>query len=115
MQIPKIYPLAAVCGTYIPHTPNGIKNLIEKDEGGFFARLAHGQRLRMLRIGGRWAVAENDLVEFLRAAGARIDADDASRTPASKPQSQQLQRQPKRATPANPPRRVGRPRSTTPV
>jgi hypothetical protein len=119
MQIPKVYPLAAICGTYIPQTPNGIKNRIEQDaDGGFVARLSHGHRLRVLRIGGRWAVAENDLVDFLRAAGMRFDSDeaDAQRPPAPR-QPAQLRRQPSRAeleaaAPPASPRRRGRPRKS---
>lgn len=81
LHIPRLYLLSDICGSgrYIPPTPEGV------------------------RIGKLWAVAETDLVDFLRAAGVRIEDDGATSTaPAPDSRDNEQQRVTKR--------RPGRPR-----
>jgi hypothetical protein len=111
LHIPRLYLLSDICGSgkYIPHTPEGVRSRIEKDDscGGYVARLADDQALRVVRIGKLWAVAETDLVDFLRAAGVRIEDAATASVETDLPQPSRDNEQQRTA-----PRRPGRPRKS---
>lgn len=94
VELPKIYSVYEVCAKFLPQAVGTIKNRARiQADGSYLARLGGGQSLRLVKIGARFAVAENDLRQFLEQAGVRIDA-----TPTPQP------------APATQPRRRGRPR-----
>uniref|UniRef100_E6PSI8 Uncharacterized protein n=1 Tax=mine drainage metagenome TaxID=410659 RepID=E6PSI8_9ZZZZ len=95
MELPRIYPLADVCKKYLPQGRETIKNRARlQPDGSYLSRLGGGQSLRLVKLGARFAVAETDLIDFLRSGGVQIEVP----APATD------------ATPQPTPRRPGRPR-----
>lgn len=78
-QLPKLFQLRELREAgYLPCHPRSVQNNARPIGGGAYqAQLGglKGQALRLVKIGGRFAVAEHDLVDFLRRCGVAIPAD----------------------------------------
>jgi hypothetical protein len=66
--------IGTVCGILIPQSVRTVtNNLRRQEDGSYISFLGGGAKLRLVKIGGMFAVTDEDLAEFLRAAGVRVD------------------------------------------